>query len=156
MCMMRLLGAHACGFTVASLRAGRATDLFREVRDVSALRFLGRWKNARSLEAYVQEAMAALVSIDLEDCEPLVLALRALEPTFEHPPKQHWSGLFSRKRQYAALLRERERLLSCVSAGLLSCKLAALSRKYRGGGRFLSYVSARRRDWRRCSRKPRA
>ena len=107
-----LLGAGGCGFSVASLRAGRATDIFRDVRDVNALKFLGRWKSVRSLEAYIQETMAAMVAIDLAPAVPMVAALAELGPLLATPPDTPWETWFSRRRQYVALLRERERLLA--------------------------------------------
>merc|ERR1712185_93645 len=102
---MVLLGAGGCRFSVASLRAGRATDIFREVRDVNALKFLGRWKSIRSLEAYIQETMAAMVAIDLAPAVPMVAALAELAPSLASPPERPWVDWFSRRSQYSALLR---------------------------------------------------
>ena len=107
-----MLGAGGCGFSLASLRAGRATDIFREVRDVNALKFLGRWKSVRSLEAYIQETMAAMVAIDLAPAVPMVTVLGGLAPLVASPPGRRWEACFSRDRQYAGLLREKRRLVS--------------------------------------------
>ena len=120
--VMLLLGAGGCGFSVASLRAGRATDIFREVRDVNALKFLGRWKSIRSLEAYIQETMAAMVAIDLAPAVPMVAVLSKLAPLLASPPERPWEACFSRDRQYAGLLRERERLLSDLQGARAPCR----------------------------------
>ena len=66
----------------------------------------------RSVEAYIQETMAAMVAIDLAPAVPMVAALAELAPILANPPDSPWEEWFSRRRQYAALLRERERLLS--------------------------------------------
>jgi hypothetical protein len=51
----------------ASLRAGGATYCFLQGVEVSRLRFWGRWSSEKSLEHYVQEAMAAQLSMTLGD-----------------------------------------------------------------------------------------
>ena len=47
-------------FTPAGLRAGGATEEWLRFRDFSTLRLRGRWMVPRTLEHYVQEAVAAL------------------------------------------------------------------------------------------------
>ena len=79
---------------------------------MNALKFLGRWKSVRSLEVYIQETMAAMVAIDLAPAVPMVAALAELAPILATPPDSPWEEWFLRRRQYAALLREREALLS--------------------------------------------
>ena len=49
------LGCHNMGFSPAGLRGGGATRLFLNDVEVSRIRFLGRWRDLRSLEHYLQE-----------------------------------------------------------------------------------------------------
>lgn len=59
--IMRELGVDACNFTPASLRPGGATMYYSAGISVSTLRFMGRWSVERSLEHYIQLAMAAQI-----------------------------------------------------------------------------------------------
>ena len=59
------LHLHACKLTPACLRAGGATWRFTEGDSVGRLRFAGRWASERSLEHYVQEAVAHQVLLRL-------------------------------------------------------------------------------------------
>ena len=59
--VLACLGIPAGTFTLRSFRPGRATQLFREERNVAALQFTGRWGTPKTLHHYLQEATAALV-----------------------------------------------------------------------------------------------
>ena len=59
--VMRELGVANCKFTPASLRPGGATMYYSRGISISTLRFMGRWSVERSLEHYIQQAMAAQI-----------------------------------------------------------------------------------------------
>ena len=61
------LGVEKCRFTPASLRPGGATMFFGRGISIAALRFLGRWTVERSLEHYIQQAMAVQIVNKLEE-----------------------------------------------------------------------------------------
>ncbi len=50
-----------CKFTPGSLRPGGATFFFGEGTPINVLRFLGRWTVEKSLEHYIQQAMATKI-----------------------------------------------------------------------------------------------
>ena len=62
------LGVADCKFTPGSLRPGGATMLFGRGISISTLRFLGRWTVEKSLEHYVQQAMAVQILNRLDEC----------------------------------------------------------------------------------------
>ena len=70
--LSRLL-SHALSFlellpnlvTMASFRAGGATELFTRGVEMARLRLLGRWKSLSSLDHYIQQAAAAMVSLSM-------------------------------------------------------------------------------------------
>ena len=92
------------GLTLASLRAGRATQLYMEGMPLDRIRFEGRWKNMATLEHYIQEAAATtiLTSLDVK-CEDLLTALIGNLHMLEGPPVQPWCCLFSRDSQFRRL-----------------------------------------------------
>ncbi len=55
------LGLHDVALSISSLRPGGTSQIFAETRNVPAIQFLGRWRNAQSLHHYIQESMAAMV-----------------------------------------------------------------------------------------------
>ena len=59
--LMCELGVQSCKFTPASLRPGGATMYYGAGVNVSTLKFMGRWSVERSLEHYIQLAMAAQI-----------------------------------------------------------------------------------------------
>ena len=61
------LGLESCRFTPGSLRPGGATHLFGCGVPVSTLRFLGRWTAEKSLEHYIQQAMATQIMNSLSE-----------------------------------------------------------------------------------------
>ena len=74
--IMTELGVKACNFTPASLRPGGATMYFNQGVHSSTLRFMGRWTVEKSLEHYIQLAMATQIMNRLD--ESAVLRLRKL------------------------------------------------------------------------------
>ena len=58
---MKELKLGDCKFTPASLRPGGATMYYSAGVSISTLRFMGRWSVERSLEHYIQLAMAAQI-----------------------------------------------------------------------------------------------
>lgn len=60
------LGVDDCNFTPASLRPGGATMLYGRGMNISQLRFAGRWTAEKSLEHYIQQAMATQILNKLE------------------------------------------------------------------------------------------
>ena len=54
------------GFTLASLRAGAATQMYRDGIELSKIQWAGRWRSSRTLEIYIQEVAALNVLADLD------------------------------------------------------------------------------------------
>lgn len=72
------LGVQDCNFTPGSLRPGGATMLYGRGLSISQLRFIGRWTAEKSLEHYIQQAMATQI---LNRLQPSVVArLQRLGP----------------------------------------------------------------------------
>lgn len=61
------LGVEKCKFTPASLRPGGATMFYGRGMSIPVLRFLGRWTVERSLEHYIQQAMAVQIVNRMEE-----------------------------------------------------------------------------------------
>ena len=76
--LMDELGVKACNFTPASLRPGGATMYFSQGVQISTLRFMGRWTAEKSLEHYIQLAMATQIMNKLD--ETAVSRLQKLAP----------------------------------------------------------------------------
>ena len=55
------LDITSCGFSPASLRPGGATMFFSRGTSIPVLRFMGRWTVEKSLEHYIQQAMATQI-----------------------------------------------------------------------------------------------
>lgn len=72
------LGVQDCGFTPGSLRPGGATMLYGRGWNISQLRFAGRWTAEKSLEHYIQQAMATQILNRLQ--QPTVDRLKRLGP----------------------------------------------------------------------------
>ena len=91
----------------ASCRPGGATHMFMNGASVSRIKFAGGWRALNSLESYIQEAMAHLVTASLTDAE-LAQARSVVSISlvaWRRPPAVPWTSLFSRRRQLAALGR---------------------------------------------------
>jgi hypothetical protein len=54
------------GFTLASLRAGAATQMYRDGVELSKIQWSGRWRSSRTLEIYIKEVAALNVLADLD------------------------------------------------------------------------------------------
>ena len=93
-------GMSSLGFTPASLTAGRATQLFMGGCEVARIRSLGRWRSLNSLDAYLQEAAAAMV---LARTPPSTITkmeqLLAGSKPFRKPPSHPWHQYFDRLSQ---------------------------------------------------------
>ena len=76
--IMSELGVEACGFTPGSLRPGGATMYYNLNVPISTLRFMGRWTVEKSLEHYIQLAMATQIMNKLD--ESAVSRLSKLAP----------------------------------------------------------------------------
>ena len=64
-------------WTMACVRAGRATSIWIRERQIEPLRILGRWKRQATLEHYVQEAVAREAAFELHPGERANLAMLA-------------------------------------------------------------------------------
>lgn len=70
------LGVSSCHFTPASLRPGGATMYYNQGIGIANLRFMGRWTAEKSLEHYIQQAMATQI---LNRLQPVAISrLRSL------------------------------------------------------------------------------
>ena len=107
--VLRKAGLANLPITPASLRAGGATDMIVRQVDIGRLKFLGRWKSQGTLDSYVQEAVAQLVALHLDDCQRSIIttALAASEHCWQTPPVLPWTCLFSRARQWRSWRRQR-------------------------------------------------
>lgn len=76
--IMSELGVEACGFTPGSLRPGGATMFYNQNVPISTLRFMGRWTVEKSLEHYIQLAMATQILNKLD--QSVVSRLSKLAP----------------------------------------------------------------------------
>ena len=94
------LQLQSCKFGLSSLRPGGATYLFQAGVPVSTLRFLGRWSVERSLNHYLQEAVAFQLVARLQPSAqallrsalPLALSVLSLPPPLvqQDVPGPHW------------------------------------------------------------------
>ena len=118
--LMSVLGlSELC--TLGSIRPGSATAVYMKTRDVTRVRFMGRWKNDVILGVYLQEAVSAYMAAELPDSsvDLCVSLVRLYGSAFRRPPESHWSSFFTRipqARRFARGLtlrtaheRERER-----------------------------------------------
>ena len=102
---MTRAGLDHLGLTPGSLRAGGATFYMTTGYDLGRLRFMGRWRSDHTMQAYIQEAVAARVWIRLDaDTKQLIVAtLRESESFMHRPPAVQWTSVFSRGRQWKAM-----------------------------------------------------
>ena len=86
------------GITLASLRTGGATQHFIQYENIGKLQYLGRWRNAQTLEHYLQEAMAAHVDLALSQrSRARTEAARQIFLSLKGPPAVAWWALGSRR-----------------------------------------------------------
>ena len=103
--LLKQLRLDSCGFTLGSLRPGKASDLYMEGESIERIRFAGRWKNGASLEHYIQEAQSQAVLLNIKP--KLARELKrvgAFSSLFAVPPRAPWEFFFSRAGQRKALL----------------------------------------------------
>ena len=55
------MGLGKAGFTLGSLRPGKATDLFLQGKSPDTIKFMAGWKSDSAFSVYIQEAMSMLV-----------------------------------------------------------------------------------------------
>jgi hypothetical protein len=84
---LRTLHMEGMNLTLGGLRAGGATYHFQVHRNLGTLQFLGRWRNATSMQHYLQEAVSALICINAsEPCRSSVEAcLKGFKLLIEPP-----------------------------------------------------------------------
>ena len=91
------LGLTHCHFSPASLRPGGATQLFLEGCQVDRIKFLGGWTSVRTLEHYIQEAVAVRSLLELPtDLQHSLHALHSMFPAGPRPPNKPWSSFLRR------------------------------------------------------------
>jgi hypothetical protein len=92
---LRYLDVPVDVVSAASFRAGRATHLFTSGVPVPTIKYLGRWKSENSMAAYIQEAAAASVMIQLGTHVSLRLERFTALFAFlrQHPRRSHRSLL---------------------------------------------------------------
>ena len=98
--LMHELGISSLGFTPGSLRPGGATMFYNREIPISTLRFMGRWTVEKSLEHYIQLAMATQIMnrlrpsaiARLQKLSPLclqqVVGVDLLSKVIDSPPKR--------------------------------------------------------------------
>ena len=103
--VVRRADLESLRFSPAGLRAGGATHLVGLSMDLSRVQFLGRWKAHASMSIYVQEAMSALVwvQIPLPILSIMYLVLEECSVPLSIPPQVPWPALFSRRSQWRSL-----------------------------------------------------
>ena len=67
---LAFFGLSQIGFTLSSLRAGRATELLELGVPIANIQFMGSWGGQRTLAAYLQEAEAASTLLHIGAQEP--------------------------------------------------------------------------------------
>lgn len=88
-------GLRDCGYTLSSLRAGGATDHFQRHRNLGELQYLGRWKQASTLQYYLHEAYAIHVTRQQFRGRTHVLeAAHQQVHLLHHPPSRSVTSLF--------------------------------------------------------------
>lgn len=81
------LQLHRCGFTLGSLRAGGATNHFRQFGNLGTLQFLGRWTSSNTMQFYLQEAFSMHVESSLNDTSVRMLeTLHMFTSLLDTPP----------------------------------------------------------------------
>ena len=84
---LNFLGLDGLGLTLAGLRTGGATYIFRKDQNVGVLQFLGRWRAANTLHHYLQEGMSAHILANLSaESELLLRSLSRRLETIQKPP----------------------------------------------------------------------
>ena len=95
---LALLGLDEVQYTLGSLRAGGCTDHFQRFRNLGELQFLGRWKQASTLQFYLHEAYAVHVTRQgSERCRQLLRDAHEHVHMLEEPPVRSLCSLIHRK-----------------------------------------------------------
>ena len=94
-------------YTPGCVRPRGATAEYMKSRDATEVRSLGRWKTVVILDAYLQEAVASSMAVDLpvdaiEFCADVV---EEFSSKYSHPPREHGSYYFSRGSQVKQYIR---------------------------------------------------
>ena len=107
-----MIGTAALSLTPASLRAGGATQHVQTHQNVPLLMHICRWRNVRSLEHYLQEAVAYLAMQTVSaSVTRRIEQLANLWSVFDAPPRKRWYRFFSRVTQFDASSSHLKRLL---------------------------------------------
>ena len=104
--ILAALGLPAVGFTPGPLRAGGATHLFLVTRNISLVRFTGRWRSGLILFHYFQEAASVFIMAMLpaDSLERVELLAKLMQNAIFKPPRRAWSKHFSRTAQHQRTL----------------------------------------------------
>ena len=95
---LALLGLDEVQYTPVSLRPGGCTDHFQRFRNLGELQFLGRWKQASTLQFYLHEAYAVHVTRQgSERCRHLLRETHGHVHMLEKPPVRSLCSLIHRK-----------------------------------------------------------
>ena len=95
------LGLREIALSISSLRPGGASQIFAETRNVPAIQFLGRWRNAQSLHHYIQESMAAMVMFTVPvDAQKRMSVLEEEALFIDEPPPKPWQFFFTRNESF--------------------------------------------------------
>jgi hypothetical protein len=104
--IMELLGLENLRLKPSSLRPGGATWFYSHGVDPPRLKFWGRWASERSLNHYVQEAVAAQLSAQVPVRQHrLIHKLLKYGDCFLHVPTVPWWALASRPSHAKAVCR---------------------------------------------------
>ena len=89
---LNFFGIKHLGFTLASLRAGRATELLEIETPLANIQFAGSWTSQKALACYLQEAEAASIMLDVgkKSIDRIQYALKHFI-AFEFPPVTPYS-----------------------------------------------------------------
>ena len=103
--LLGLGGFENTGYTLGSLRPGKATEMILAGFHPGTVKFSGRWASESAFSVYVQESMAMLVWSKLppETETELTQSLESVSLLAESPPQVPWSELFTRSRQWRTL-----------------------------------------------------
>ena len=90
-----------------SLRPGGVTELVLRGVDIHRIKFMARWKNEQSLASYIQEAVAQLVWLSLDQSQRDSISDIVAQSlwAWSSAPSAPWLQFFGRARQWRAPLR---------------------------------------------------
>ena len=115
--LCRRIEVEELGYTLGSLRPGKATELIMAGVHPGSVKFFGRWASESAFSIYVQESMAMLVWSKLPNNLDTALrsSLAEIETLLSVPPTVPWSTLFNRKSQWRSLIPTKKKLRSWKS-----------------------------------------